>query len=156
MPVIDFHTHLFPASVRDSRERYLHTDPAFRALYENGTAKLASPEEIVRTMDEAGIDISVACGFGWSTPDLCKAGNDAIIDAVNRYPTRIIGFGTIAPAAGLDAAVFELRRLAAAGIRGIGELRPDTQGLFDMASADFVALAAEIASHRLAVLLHTS
>jgi hypothetical protein len=59
--------------------------------------------------------------------DLCRQDNDYVIESVDRYPERLIGFAIVNPAAG-DEAIQEIERCAAAGLCGIGELMPDGQG----------------------------
>ena len=73
-----------------------------------------------------------------------------------RPPARLVGFGTVAPQASWKAALEEIERLAAAGLRGLGEMRPDSQGLFDMASKELAEIAGALRAHRMVLLLHTS
>ena len=91
---------------------------------------MATAEELLASMDEAGIDVSIMLNIGWASHDICVETNDYILESASRYPTRLVGFCAVQPAAG-DAAVAELERCAAAGAKGIGELRPDVQG-FDL------------------------
>ena len=64
--VIDAHTHVFPPSVRDDRQSYLDRDPTFKEMYSNPEAQIATAEELLVSMAEAGVDKSVICGFGWT------------------------------------------------------------------------------------------
>ena len=153
--IIDFHTHIFPSQIEEKRDEYIKRDPCFKELYSNPKAKLPSAEDLINSMDEDGIDVSVALNVGWSDHDLCVETNDYIIDAVARYPKRIVGFCAIQPLAG-DKAIAELERCAKGGLKGIGELRPDTQG-YDMGDAQFMTLIAEIAQkYDMIVLPHSS
>jgi uncharacterized protein len=129
--IIDFHTHIFPSWLRESRDEYIQLDPCFSLLYSQPKARMATAEELVASMDEAGIDLSVALNIGWVSHELCVKTNDYILDSMARYPARLSGFCAIQPQAG-DAAIAELERCAEAGAAGIGELRPDVQG-FDLA-----------------------
>ncbi len=156
MPIIDFHTHVFSDAVATERQRYLDADPTFRSLYANPAAQIATADTLVEAMDRAGIDRSVVCGFGWSTPDLCNRGNDAIIDAIQRYPERLVGLGTVAPGPEPDGVSTELRRIRSAGLLGLGELRPDGQGWLIEHQEAFGRLAAELRSDGIPVLLHAS
>ncbi|MFO7711586.1 MAG: amidohydrolase family protein, partial [Dehalococcoidia bacterium] len=128
--IIDFHTHIFPPWLRERRDEYIKSDPCFGSLYSGPRAKMATAEELVAGMDEAGIDMSVVLNIGWASHQLCVQTNEYILDSVSRHPTRLIGFCAIQPKAG-DAAIAEMERCAAAGARGIGELRSDMQG-FDL------------------------
>jgi len=129
--IIDFHTHIFPSWLKEGRSEYIIRDPCFSSLYSQPKAKMATAEEVLASMDEAGIDLSVVLNIGWVSHELCVKTNDYILDSISRYPKRLIGFCAIQPSAG-DAAITELERCAKAGARGIGELRSDIQG-FDLA-----------------------
>ena len=65
--IIDFHTHIFPGPVRSRREEFFHGESAFKLLYESPKSRLAGAAEIVETMDEQGIDVSVVFGFPGAT-----------------------------------------------------------------------------------------
>jgi predicted TIM-barrel fold metal-dependent hydrolase len=134
--IIDFHTHIFPPQVINNRERYVDSDCCFAALYENPKAKLITSEELIESMDASKIDISVVQNIGWTSHELCVETNNYIIEAVNKYPGRLVGFCSVQPLS-MDAAVKEVERCAAAGIRGVGELRPDVQ-MFRLDNKDFM------------------
>ena len=125
--MIDFHTHAFPPWLRDRRERYLETDATFGELFSNPRAKLSTVDELVEAMDADGVDASVVMGMGWTDHGLAVEINDYIAESVRRYPGRLYGFGGVNPAWG-DRAAREAERCAAAGLVGVGELHPDTQG----------------------------
>ena len=125
--IIDFHTHIFPPEVRDKREEYLRRDPTFGEIYASPKAKIATAEELRRSMDEAGIDVSVALGFAWREHELCVQHNDYLLEAAVKSDGRIVPFCTINPQVGEDAAK-EVARCVQGGAKGFGELRPDSQG----------------------------
>ena len=153
--IIDFHTHIFPPRMRENRSLYVQRDATFAALYANPKARLASAEDLIAAMDEDGVDAAVAMGIGWSDYDTAREANDYIIDATRRWNGRIIGFAGINPAWG-DRAAQEAERCAHAGLRGIGELHPDTQG-FDLADKRAMAgLMAVAQERRLIVTTHSS
>jgi predicted TIM-barrel fold metal-dependent hydrolase len=153
--IIDFHTHIFPLWLRERRDEYIKADPCFSSLYSQPKAKMATAEELVASMDEAGIDMSVVVNAGWVRHELCVQTNDYILDSISRYPTRLVGFCAIQPRAG-DAAIAELERCAKAGARGIGELRSDVQG-FDLADKRTMKPLIDAAfKHGLIFLTHSS
>ena len=153
--IIDFHTHIFPPQMRDNRDRYTGRDRTLAALYANPKARMASAEDLVAVMAEDGVDVSVAMGIGWSDYDTAREANDYIIEAARGSRGRIIGFAGINPAWG-DKAAREAERCADAGLRGIGELHPDTQG-FDLADRGVMAgLMAVAQERRLIVTTHSS
>jgi len=153
--IIDFHTHIFPPWLRERRDEYIKRDPCFSLLYSQPKARIATAEELLASMDEAGIDLSVVLNAGWVSHELCVKTNDYILDSVSRYPTRLVGFCAIQPRAG-DVAIAELERCAKAGAKGIGELRSDVQG-FDLADKTTMKPLVDAAlKHDLIFLTHSS
>ena len=150
--IIDFHTHIFPPSMRKNRERYIRRDRTFAALYANPKARMATAENLIAAMDEDGVDVAVAMGIGWTDYDTAREANDYIIDATQRYEGRIVGFAGVNPAWGTiadgsDLAAREAERCADAGLRGIGELHPDTQA-FDLGDRDTMASLMSVIEER--------
>jgi predicted TIM-barrel fold metal-dependent hydrolase len=153
--IIDFHTHIFPPWLKERRDEYVKSDPCFSLLYSQPKARMATAEELLASMDEAGIDLSVVLNAGWVSQELCMKTNDYILDSVSRYPTRLVGFCAIQPRAG-DAAIAEIERCAKAGAKGIGELRSDVQG-FDLADkATMKPVVDAMLKHNLIFLTHSS
>jgi predicted TIM-barrel fold metal-dependent hydrolase len=68
--------------------------------------------------------------MGWNNYGLAREANDYIIASTATFPHRLIGFCSVNPSWGTDA-VREMERCAQAGLQGVGELHPDTQG-FDL------------------------
>jgi len=146
---------MFPLWLRERRDEYIKLDPCFSLLYSQPEAKMATAEELLASMDEAGIDSSVVLNVGWVNHELCVKTNDYILDSVSRYPTRLVGFCAIQPRA-RDAAIAELERCAKAGAKGIGELRSDTQG-FDLTDETTMKPLVDAAlKHDLIFLTHSS
>jgi len=153
--VIDFHTHIVPPKIKERRTDYLSHDPCFSLLYSNSKAKLVTADELIASMDEGRIDSSVVLNLGWVSHELCVETNDYILESVYRYPGRLIGFCTVQPKAG-DVTIAELERCAKAGIRGLGEMRPDIQG-FDLIDETMMKPVVEVAiKHNLIFLTHAS
>ena len=146
--VIDTHTHVFPGEVIDARAYYAAADPVFGALYGSSKSRLAGVEELLASMDSAGVGHSIIAGIAWATPKMCVTANNYLFEAVSRFPERLTAFVSVIP--GSAEAADEVERCAQAGARGIGELCPDTPG-FDLAP-----VAATIEKYHLAVLLHVS
>ena len=153
--IIDFHTHIFPPELRENREQYLGRDPCFDHLYSDPKAKLATAEDLIASMDREGIDLSIVLNIGWTSHQMCVETNDYIMEAVSRYPKRLVGFCALQPKAG-EAAIAELERCARGGMRGIGEMRPDIQG-FDLGDEAAVRPMVEAAAeHQFILLTHAS
>ncbi len=153
--IVDFHTHIVPPCFLERREEIVRRDATFRALFSDPRSRLATAEDLVSAMDDAGVDVSVVMGFGWTDRDVAGEANDYIIQAVECHPGRLVGFCSVNPAWGPDA-VAEAARCAAAGAAGIGELHPDSQE-FDLGDAGTMAPLMDLARARgLAVLTHSS
>ena len=153
--IIDFHTHIFPPQVINNRERYVESDCCFAMLYQNPRAKLISAEELIESMDESKVDISVVQNIGWTSHELCVETNDYIIESIKKYHGRLVGFCSVQPLS-MDAAVKEIERCAAAGIRGVGELRPDVQ-MSRIDNKDFIQpLVDTLVKKKMILLMHSS
>ena len=153
--IIDFHTHIFPPRVMEKRAEYVRRDSCFSLLYSQPKARLITAEELIASMDEAQVDLSVVLNIGWVNHELCVETNDYILDSISRYPDRLVGFCSIQPRAG-DAALVELERCAKAGARGIGEMRSDIQG-FDLTDKLIMQpLVDSVVQHGLILLTHAS
>lgn len=100
--IIDFHTHVDEA-------------PAF--------GWIDPPDKIVALMDEAGIDLAVAMTYT-DLPGLNPDALDYILDAVARFPDRLVAFVRLNPNYRAEAAAF-LEEAVERGARGL-KLHPTT------------------------------
>ena len=153
--IVDFHVHVFPPQIKADRSSYLERDAVFRSLYSNPKAKVATADDLLASMDAAGVDVSVMQGFGWATDALCIEHNDYLLEAAARHPDRLIPFCTVQPRSG-PAAAEEARRVMAGGARGLGELRPDGQGYGPEVWEAASPLGALAQEQRLPLLFHAS
>ena len=153
--IIDFHTHLFPPQIIQQREEYLQRDRWFGLLYGNPHAKMATAEDLIESMDQAGVDACVAFGFAWRDNSLCQQHNDYILQAMEQHPGRIIGFAMVNPSQG-EAALLEAERCANEGMRGVGELMPDGQGYTLQDESVMRPLMEWLADRDLPLLTHSS
>jgi predicted TIM-barrel fold metal-dependent hydrolase len=148
--IIDAHTHVFPATVRERRGRLLATEPAFAEIYADPKAKMATAGEVLRSMDEAGVDRTIICNFAWRDEALIDETNDYILGAAVASKGRLIPFVSVSLAGagrhggpGAEESVggrredarTRIRQLSMDGARGIGELRPEQSG-YDLANSD--------------------
>lgn len=153
-PVIDAHTHLFSPDVLANRERYLARDYWFRELYSNPKARLATPEELLESMDASGISCSIACGFPWSDAGICRQENDYLAELVRNTGGRLAFLGIVVPHD--QGAAKEAERCFAIGAAGIGELNADAQG-FDLLDPDSIAPLMDVCRNAgKPVMLHAS
>ena len=116
---------------------------------------MATEESLLEAMEKGRIDHSVVLGFGWTDLELAQETNNYLIGAVANCVPLLTGFCAVNPAWG-DAALAEVERCVSAGLKGIGELHPDSQG-FDITDRAQMAPLMELAlSFKLPVLVHTS
>jgi predicted TIM-barrel fold metal-dependent hydrolase len=151
--IIDFHTHIFPSYFRDQRDRFFSEEPAFELLYRSPESRLAGREELIENMDEEGVQKSVVFGFPWESAERFRRNNDYIIESVQHYPDRLIGFCSFSMFS--PQALGEVDRCLASGLSGIGELAcytPDFQ-IQNSALGDIMALCSQ---YDVPLLLHTN
>ncbi len=151
--IIDFHTHIFPPDICHDRDECIRLDPTFGLLYASPTSKLATADDLLSSMDEAGVDVSVVLNFAWRDPDLCRRTNDYILESAAASGGRLIPFCIFAPGGG---ARDEVERCVRLGARGFGELRPESQGYEVDAGPESDLLAETANNNNLTLLFHAS
>lgn len=128
--IIDAHCHILPASFTQRHAQLSALDATYASLFPRADPKMATAEDLIKSMQDGGVDRSVVMGMGWDTRELAIEANDYIIRSVAKFPGQLSGFCSVNPNWG-TAAVSEMQRCAEAGLLGVGELHPDTQG-FDL------------------------
>lgn len=153
--IIDFHTHILPPHIKGDRSPYLAKDAAFAEIYSGEKVKIATAEDLIDSMDKDGVDISVVVNYSWTTHEMCVETNDYILESINRYPKRLVGFCAVNSLVD-DASLLEIERSFRGGVKGVGELRPDTQSL-DYTKKDVIKSFTDLMrKHSLIVLTHAS
>lgn len=153
--IVDGHCHILPGSFAGRWRELAGRDATFAELFPQEGGRMATAEELLAAMARDGVEHSVVVGFGWTDQAVAREANDYNIRAAAEYPERLTGFCAVNPLWGEDA-LGEVERCAAAGLRGIGELHPDTQG-FDIGDAGVMMPLMELARELgLPVLVHCS
>ncbi len=151
--IIDFHTHIFPKTIRGKREHFFPGEPGFKLLYDSSNSQLKGASDIIDAMDENGVDVSVVFGFPWKNSDTAKLNNDYIMDMCAKYPARLKGFSCFDPAS-VDPAK-EIERCLDGGLSGVGELAFYQSGI-DLEKIKHLMPVMEICRKRnLPILIHT-
>jgi len=153
--VIDFHTHIVPPHVKQNRENYASSDRGFESIFSDPKAKLATADDVIASMDKDGVDISIVLNYGWKTQSLCVEINDYIMESIARFSGRLIGFCNVSLDAG-GVAFGELERCVKGGVKGIGEIRPDTLSSAEKLTATIRPLAEFAVKNNLILLTHSS
>jgi predicted TIM-barrel fold metal-dependent hydrolase len=131
--IIDAHTHIFPDEIVARRDDYVSRDPWFRHLYEDPRVVLASPADLLASMDVAGIQSSIVSGFPWADPGLCRAHTEWMAAVCQEFPERLGFLGIVVPHAA--RAAYEAEHALQMGALGLGEFNADAQG-FDLCRPD--------------------
>ena len=154
MMIIDFHTHIFPKTIRENKEKYFAAEPAFELLYSSPKSKLVGAKTIVDSMDEQDVDKSVVFGFPWQKSETFREHNDYIMMAVAKYPERLVGLCCFDPAN--KESIEEANRCIDGGLSGIGELA-FYQSEIDDVALDHLAPIMQLCQNKdLPVLIHTN
>jgi len=153
--IIDSHTHIFAPEVIASRARYILSDQGFAELYSRPSSRMATAENLIDSMDNSGIDMSIVCGFNWERQELCSESNHYVLESIRRYPNRLIGLATLRPDAG-DAALYDFEDCVKGGIRGIGEMKPPAKCLDTCFDNVWTPIARILIDRGLLCLLHSS
>ncbi|MBI3075421.1 MAG: amidohydrolase family protein, partial [Deltaproteobacteria bacterium] len=137
LPAIDAHTHM-------GRRR---------APLGHGVASFLG-EELVRDLDEVGLDRAVAFPLGAPYTDYAES-NRVIAEEAAKFPARIIGFCRINPNFGPDATAAALEHcLMTLRLRGI-KLHPEIE-FFDPNDEELMAPVYEAARrHHIPLIFHT-
>jgi len=135
LPVVDGHVHVFPEDIRLARQAFVERDGWFAELYSPEKARLASTEDLIESMDRAGVDRSILCGFPWRHAEMCRLHNLYMLDSVAAHPDRLAWLGIASPH---EDGAAEAAWCLANGAVGIGELNADAQG-FRWTDADLLA-----------------
>lgn len=152
--IVDAHTHIFPPAICERREAFFDGEAEFRMLYESPKSRLVTADQLVAKMDEQGVDRSITFGFPWHQPEIFKANNDYIMEAVNRYPDRLTGLCCLDVFAA-DAAD-EVRRCLDGGLCGVGELAFYQGGIASDALDRLAPVMAICRDREVPVLIHTN
>lgn len=149
--IVDVHTHIFPPRMIAQREQLVAADAGFAALYANPRARMATADELLTSMDAAGVDRAVAGGFWWQSGALAAEHRAYLLESAAASNGRLLPF---VPVADDEDAASVLGEAAAAGAAGLGEVRIGA-GARDPSPALDAILAAAV-GHGLPLLLHCS
>jgi len=126
---VDCHVHVYPPQVIENWKAIAETEPYFGLLASGKVHRWATADDVVASMDEAGISESWVFGFAFKDLGLCRECNDYVIESQSLHPDRLKGFAVVPPLA--RGAEEELLRCREKGLWGVGELFPEGQG-FDL------------------------
>ena len=123
---IDSHIHITPRWLIEDWETMAAKEPYFSLLSHSKSNRFACAEDVIAALDGAGVDRAVVFGFAFREMAHCQAVNDYTMEAVQRYPDRLIGLAVVPPTH--PDMADELARCESGGLRGVGELFAEGQG----------------------------
>ena len=153
--IIDCHTHIFPKEIRRQRERFFSGEPGFELLYRDSEkSRMVGADELIAVMDEQGVDASVVFGFPWQRPETAHLNNSYVMEAVKRFPGRLIGLCCLDPF--MQDPLSEIERCVSGGLTGVGELAFYDRGLDEEVLKALMPVMAFCSEKKLPVLIHTN
>jgi predicted TIM-barrel fold metal-dependent hydrolase len=153
--IIDIHTHIFPPEICQNRERFFSKEPAFELLYQDKKkSPMTAADGLIEAMDRDEIRASVTFGFPWKQPKLMRRSNDYVLEAMTRYPDRLLGFVCLNPEN--PEVLAEGERCLKAGMKGVGEIALYTP-LAGVSLVDRLSPLVEMATRwKVPILIHAS
>jgi predicted TIM-barrel fold metal-dependent hydrolase len=152
--IVDAHTHLFPLELAELREEYRLRDAWFGEAFASPRATFVTPDEMIASMDAAGIDASVIVGWPWRDAAHCNWHNAFLADVSVAHATRLPWMAIVNPVSPL--AVRQVEDAVSSGAVAIGELNADAQG-FDWRDTEVLRpFAMACIEADLPVMLHCS
>jgi uncharacterized protein len=120
MPLIDAHTHVFPAEVIEDRARIAENDRGFALLYNTPSARMVDASGLRGYLSREGISRTIAVGFPFRDPGLLTLSNDCLLELA-KADERIV------PLVMVDLreekrGIAELERCIGKGASGLGEV----------------------------------
>ncbi len=113
--IIDIHTHIFPPEFIRNRAKLVRIDSQFADIYDDKAALMATDQDLLDSMEIAGVDVSVAAGFWWEDESIAQDHAEYLAEV-----SRASRDGDI-------YRIFSLAPLPAEylpdGVRGSGEMR---------------------------------
>lgn len=152
--LIDSHTHIFPQDYKQNHESILKTDKTYAELFQNESPP-ADAEALVKSMAEHNIYKSIILGMGWTDRTLASDINDYLIHSAEAYPDQLIPFCSVNPNWG-EHSLYELERCFNQGVKGIGEIHPDTQNLDITSMGHLGEMMKFCEQNKLPIIMHCS
>lgn len=152
--ITDCHVHVYPPEVIRDAKIIAETEAHFALLSNGKVHKWATVEDVIHKMDQDGVDVSWIFGFAFTDLGLCSICNDYVIEAVYKYPDRLVGLAVVPPLArGSDK---EILRCKEKGLVGVGEIFPQGQNLDMTDIRQTWRLAATISELEMFLLIHSA
>ena len=124
--IIDAHTHLFSNEQIDKRSSLSRNDKNFGAIYSSSDAKMANAEDLLESMYQANIDMSVVMGFHWKEKAHYDPHAKYLITQQQNYPDKLISFIPLY-INNFNEIKIKIEDMHKAWVKGFGEIRIDDE-----------------------------
>jgi predicted TIM-barrel fold metal-dependent hydrolase len=151
---VDFHVHVTPPDIIADWEKYAQREPYFSLLSRSKQNKFATAEDAAAMLVGAELGRAVVFGFAFRDLGLCRYVNDYVIEKTKEYPEKLIGFMVVPPQG--EKAAKEIERCYSAGLKGVGELYPEGQGIDLENKNETAAITGACRELALPLLLHAN
>ena len=132
--IIDAHTHLFSDEQINNRDLLSRSDENFNSIYSSTDVKMANAEDLLESMYQAKIDMSIIMGFHWKEKSHYDAHAQYLISQQQSYPDKFISFVPLY-INNFSEIKTKIEDMHKAGVKGFGEIRIDNEikekSLFD-------------------------
>ena len=163
MRIIDAHVHLYPDDVTAHPAAWAaacgetHWATLCTRQRADGRAVQGFPsvDELLREMDRADVERAVLLGWYWERAETCAWQNRFSAACVRAHPDRLDAFATLNPRAGHGPTLKEIDFASDAGLIGLGELSPHSQG-YSIEDPVFRAALVRAGELKLPVNLHVT
>jgi hypothetical protein len=143
-----------PPDIIKNWQKYAKKEPYFSLLSQSKVNKFAAAEDVTVIFEQNDFDKAVVFGFAFRDMGLCRYCNDYVIDAVKQYPDKLTGFAVV-PHGGSETAK-EIERCHENGLKGVGELFPEGQGIDLKDKKQTISITATCKERDIPLLLHTN
>ncbi|HHY75217.1 MAG TPA: amidohydrolase [Firmicutes bacterium] len=151
--IIDCHAHILPPEIVGDLASFAERDPHFSLLTRTKNARFLTGEDLIRDMDDQGVDRSIVCGFAFKDTGISRLQNDYCAELMRSYPERIAFLAVIDPEA--PGALAEVERCLSMGACGVGEIFPAGHG-FDLQGGGMKKVAGLCREAGAVVLIHVN
>ncbi|MBI51764.1 MAG: hypothetical protein CL779_00910 [Chloroflexi bacterium] len=124
--IIDAHTHLFSDEQINKRDLLIRNDENFNSIYSSPDAKMANVEDLLESMYQAKIDMSIIMGFQWKEKSHYDSHAKYLISQQQNYPDKLISFVPLY-INNFNEIKMKIEDMHKAGVKGFGEIRIDNE-----------------------------
>ncbi|MDR3203152.1 MAG: amidohydrolase [Deltaproteobacteria bacterium] len=136
--LVDVHIHLSPPYLISDRLDYIRDEPGLEILYSDPKANLTGIDDLLRDLDQAGVDKALVMGFPYGYEERAKRHNDWLLEISSKYKGRLLPLAAFDPRA--PWAFKHAEDFLNAGGFGLGELCVYDEGLSDLQIEALAAL----------------